>query len=606
MSIYLIDYENTGISGLTGIETLKKNDRVYLFYGIYTGSITFDTHIALNNTKAKIKYIKIDKSAKNYLDFQLATMSGYLIAKNKDTNFIIVSRDNGFNSVVDFWSTYHSEKKPITITRQIAIAPTEEMLIQEEQRHATTARPPRRSRSGSFRSRRSTRTTETPLKEVSAKEPEETTPAPTPKSDRPVPAAHEKAATPPVQKAAIPAQVPTPDKQPAAVSKESVSKPVATETEKKSPDSRTLGPRAETRLQPVTTTPTREKEVPAAYTRIGPVTPATTHVEPAPTKPAEPKAHDSTVAYAKLTPVVSEKKEPEQKDVEVASVVPETPTPTQVPSSKPVEKPAPAVSAPAVQPVKEEKVEPSVSSSKDQEAEPAKAETSSQPQPEAKAKQTPRRASSRKTPAKKEPATSDVSVKEESKKEPSKPDVKQPAPQKAATKKAGTVTKRAQSEPVKTEPAVALAETKNTEPAASETKPTKKPASRTRSRQTAKKEPTKPKVPAAKVTEEKKADALSETEPTATSVEKVLSTPKKEIPKLTEHYKKRIRDRIRVEGLRSGAYNEIYRLILKSTDLTGTRSGLVRLFGEEKGNSLFRRMEDICEEYLREKRQEMD
>lgn len=557
MSIYLIDYENTGISGLTGIETLKKNDRVYLFYGIYTGSITFDTHIALNNTKAKIKYIKIDKSAKNYLDFQLATMSGYLIAKNKDTNFIIVSRDNGFNSVVDFWSNYHSEKKPITITRQIAIAPTEEMLIQEEQRHATTARPPRRSRSGSFRSRRSTRTTETPLKEVSAKEPEETTPAPTPKSDRPVPAAHEKAATPPVQKAAIPAQVPTPDKQPAAVSKESVSKPVATETEKKSPDSRTLGPRAETRLQPVTTTPTREKEVPAAYTRIGPVTPATTHVEPAPTKPAEPKAHDSTVAYAKLTPVVSEKKEPEQKDVEVASVVPETPTPTQVPSSKPVEKPAPAVSSPAVQPVKEEKVEPSVSSSKDQEAEPAKAETSSQPQPEAKAKQTPRRASSRKTPAKKEPA-------------------------------------------------VALAETKNTEPAASETKPAKKPASRTRSRQTAKKEPTKPNVSAAKVTEEKKADAPSETEPTATSVEKILSAPKKEIPKLTEHYKKRIRDRIRVEGLRSGAYNEIYRLILKSTDLTGTRSGLVRLFGEEKGNSLFRRMEDICEEYLREKRQEMD
>ena len=30
MSIYLIDYENTGISGLTGIETLKKSDRVYL------------------------------------------------------------------------------------------------------------------------------------------------------------------------------------------------------------------------------------------------------------------------------------------------------------------------------------------------------------------------------------------------------------------------------------------------------------------------------------------------------------------------------------------------------------------------------------------------
>ena len=535
MSIYLIDYENTGISGLTGIETLKKNDRVYLFYGIYTGSITFDTHIALNNTKAKIKYIKIDKSAKNYLDFQLATMSGYLIAKNKDTNFIIVSRDNGFNSVVDFWSTYHSEKKPITITRQIAIAPTEEMLLQEEQRHATTARPPRRGRSGSFRSRRSTRTTETPVKESPAKEPEETTPVPAPKSDRSVPAAPEKAVTPPVQKVATPVQAPAPDKQPTPASKESVSKSAPSEIEKKNPDSRTLGPRAETRLQPVATTPTREKEVPAAYTRIGPVTSATIHAEPAPTKPAEPKAHDSTVAYAKLTPVVSEKKEPEQKNVEVASVVPEIPIQPQAPSSKPVEKPASAVSAPAVQPVKEEKAEPSVSSSKGQETEPAKAETTSHTQPEAKDNQPPRRASSRKTPSKKEPAASDVSVKEEPKKE-----------------------------------------------------------------------PTKPNVSAAKVTEEKKADAPSKTAPTVTSVEKILSTPKKEIPKLTEHYKKRIRDRIRVEGLRSGAYNEIYRLILKSTDLTGTRSGLVRLFGEEKGNSLFRRMEDICEEYLREKRQEMD
>ena len=130
MSIYLIDYENTGISGLTGIETLKKSDRVYLFYGVYTGSITFDTHIALNNTKAKIKYLKIDKSAKNYLDFQLATMSGYLIAKNKDTDFVIVSRDNGFNSVVDFWNQYDFGKKAITVRRQMACAPTEGMLAQ--------------------------------------------------------------------------------------------------------------------------------------------------------------------------------------------------------------------------------------------------------------------------------------------------------------------------------------------------------------------------------------------------------------------------------------------------------------------------------------------
>ena len=314
---------------------------MYLFYGIYTGSITFDTHIALNNTKAKIKYIKIDKSAKNYLDFQLATMSGYLIAKNKDTNFIIVSRDNGFNSVVDFWSSYHSEKKPITITRQIAIAPTDEMLAQEEQRHTSPARAPRRGRSGSFRSRRSPRTTETAVKETSAKdikEKEETAPAPvtTPTHSNAVP--HEPVVSTPVQKSAAPEQAPVIEKP---ATKESVSKTtVPAETEKKSSEPRSLGPRAETRLQPVAAAPTREKEVPAAYTRIGPVIPAPSHTEPAATKPVEPKAHDSAVAYARLTPVAAERKNPNKKRPNPLRLLPKPRfKPRRLPQKRPKNRP---------------------------------------------------------------------------------------------------------------------------------------------------------------------------------------------------------------------------------------------------------------------------
>ena len=603
MSIYLIDYENTGISGLTGIETLKKNDRVYLFYGIYTGSITFDTHIALNNTKAKIKYIKIDKSAKNYLDFQLATMSGYLIAKNKDTNFIIVSRDNGFNSVVDFWSSYHSEKKPITITRQIAIAPTDEMLAQEEQRHTSPARAPRRGRSGSFRSRRSPRTTETAVKETSAKdikEKEETAPAPvtTPTHSNAVP--HEPVVSTPVQKSAAPEQAPVIEKP---ATKESVSKTtVPAETEKKSSEPRSLGPRAETRLQPVAAAPTREKEVPAAYTRIGPVTPAPSHTEPAATKPVEPKAHDSAVAYARLTPVAAEKKEPEQKAAEPTPAVPEAPVQTPASAPKAAEKPAPVVSAPAVLPVKEENGETPVSSSKEQVAEPDKPETASHPEPEETTKPAARRPASRKAPAKKEPAVSPAAPKEEPKKEAGHPSKKPAAAQKTNAKKPAAAAKPAGKASEKKESAPKTADTTAAQPTVNEKAPAKKTPGRTRSRQAVKKEAAEPK----KAAVETEPTSPSKSKPAATSAEKILSAPKKEIPKLTEHYKKRIRDRIRVEGLRSGAYNEIYRLILKSTDLTGTRSGLIRLFGEEKGNSLFSRMEDICEEYLREKREDLD
>ena len=40
---------------------------------------------------------------KNALDFQLSTYLGYLIHEAKDSYFYIISKDNGFKHVVDFW-----------------------------------------------------------------------------------------------------------------------------------------------------------------------------------------------------------------------------------------------------------------------------------------------------------------------------------------------------------------------------------------------------------------------------------------------------------------------------------------------------------------------
>ena len=51
---------------------------------------------------------------KNALDFQLATLLGYVIGSNteKDDEFIIVSKDTGFDAVVEFW-----KQQNIKITR---------------------------------------------------------------------------------------------------------------------------------------------------------------------------------------------------------------------------------------------------------------------------------------------------------------------------------------------------------------------------------------------------------------------------------------------------------------------------------------------------------
>ena len=378
MSIYLIDYENTGISGLTGIETLKKSDRVYLFYGVYTGSITFDTHIALNNTKAKIKYLKIDKSAKNYLDFQLATMSGYLIAKNKDTDFVIVSRDNGFNSVVDFWNQYDFGKKAITVRRQIAIAPTEEMLAQIEQQQLAAAagsRPPRRGRSG-FRPRRGEPSR--PVRETAPGEaspdsrskdsvPKESAPAAQPEgrreNSRPANLRYDRApkreekrapALPVKEETALP-QNSSPaagkaetEGEPAAptgapvsreylISKEiSVSKePTVSAGTTPSAETAVSAPKAPAipakELAPAAAPST--EEIPAAYTRIGPVPVSAPKMEPEkPGKPAEPKAHDSAFAYARLTPLAKTPASPSPAPEAAAPAVekPEEPAPAPV------------------------------------------------------------------------------------------------------------------------------------------------------------------------------------------------------------------------------------------------------------------------------------
>lgn len=117
MAIYLIDYENTGAKGLAGIERLKEEDQIILFYGPKTGSIPFDEHVRISQSASHVEYIKTTKTAKNYLDFQLTTYLGFLIAQTPVKEYHIVSKDSGYDSVIDFWS-----KRGLVMKRQDNIA----------------------------------------------------------------------------------------------------------------------------------------------------------------------------------------------------------------------------------------------------------------------------------------------------------------------------------------------------------------------------------------------------------------------------------------------------------------------------------------------------
>ena len=104
MNLYLIDYENVTDTGFMGVKELTAEDTVIVFYSQHTKNISFERHIELSQSPAHFEYIKILKTGKNYLDFQLSTYLGFLIGKDKPEHVYIITNDTGYDSVIDFWS----------------------------------------------------------------------------------------------------------------------------------------------------------------------------------------------------------------------------------------------------------------------------------------------------------------------------------------------------------------------------------------------------------------------------------------------------------------------------------------------------------------------
>lgn len=111
MSYYLVDYENVKKDGLNGINELSAEDTVCIFYSENADTITFDLHQRINASQADILFQEVEVGTKNALDFQLATYLGYMVAKDKEQEYYLVTKDNGFNILCSYWS-----RQGVTIT----------------------------------------------------------------------------------------------------------------------------------------------------------------------------------------------------------------------------------------------------------------------------------------------------------------------------------------------------------------------------------------------------------------------------------------------------------------------------------------------------------
>lgn len=121
MSVYLIDYENVNFTGLEGVGNLTPADEVILFYSNAASTIPMNLHIDVQKSGARMQYIRIERTGKNYLDFQLAALSGYLVGTTDQTDFVVISRDTGFDSVLDLWNKQDFVGRTLTFRRQDSI-----------------------------------------------------------------------------------------------------------------------------------------------------------------------------------------------------------------------------------------------------------------------------------------------------------------------------------------------------------------------------------------------------------------------------------------------------------------------------------------------------
>ena len=106
----LIDYENVQPAVLSVLE--KEHFKVIVFVGANQSKISFDLAAQLQRLGPNASYVKISGNGPNALDFHIAYYLGKLAAAEPDAYFHIISKDTGFDPLIN-----HLKSKKILASR---------------------------------------------------------------------------------------------------------------------------------------------------------------------------------------------------------------------------------------------------------------------------------------------------------------------------------------------------------------------------------------------------------------------------------------------------------------------------------------------------------
>jgi hypothetical protein len=106
----LIDYENIQPADM---QTLDRDSfHVIVFVGGNQTKVTYEAAVVLQRMGERASYIKIVGNGNNALDFHIAFYIGELSAKEPDACFHVVSKDTGFDPLIQ-----HLKSRKISVSR---------------------------------------------------------------------------------------------------------------------------------------------------------------------------------------------------------------------------------------------------------------------------------------------------------------------------------------------------------------------------------------------------------------------------------------------------------------------------------------------------------
>lgn len=111
----LIDFENVQPDSLTALQ--HDHFKVIVFVGATQNKLSFDVVSAVQRMGAKAEYIKITGTGANALDFHIAFYIGQLAAKDDAAYFHVISKDSGFDPLIQ-----HLKKKKISADRLTCVS----------------------------------------------------------------------------------------------------------------------------------------------------------------------------------------------------------------------------------------------------------------------------------------------------------------------------------------------------------------------------------------------------------------------------------------------------------------------------------------------------